>query len=117
MSWKSLVAAGLMCVLASPVLAAPVLNVSSGGLDANGNWIWNVTITPTAAGTPLAGELGFRESSAGGTVVSATKGASFTGANTDNPGDKIFTWETEVEVRPGVMKPEGLQVEPASGTG
>jgi hypothetical protein len=116
MFWKSLVSAGLLCVLASPVLAVPQLDVSvpSGlaGLDANGNWVWNVVITPTAAGTPVAGELGFRETAAGGSVVTATRGASFDGANTANPGDKIFTWETQTELRPGFSRPEGLQIEP-----
>jgi hypothetical protein len=98
------------------VLAVPQLDVSSGGLDANGNWIWNVVITPTAAGTPIAAELGFRETAAGGGVVSATKGPLFDGANTANPGDKIFTWETEVELRPGFSRPEGLQVEPGAAS-
>ncbi len=115
MSWKSLVSAGLLCVLASPVLAVPQLDVTNGGLDANGNWTWNVVITPSAAGTPIAAELGFRENS-GGSMVSATKGALFDGPNTANPGDKIFTWETDSEIRPGVFKPEGLQVEPGAAS-
>jgi PEP-CTERM motif len=112
MSWKSLVSAGLVCVLASPVLAVPTLKMTSGGLNAQGNWIWNVDISTTNAATPVAGELGFRETSTGNNaIVGATKGAQFTGANTNNPGDKIFTWETESEIRPGVFKPEGLQIE------
>ncbi|HJQ81814.1 MAG TPA: hypothetical protein VJ828_17750, partial [Lacipirellulaceae bacterium] len=112
MSWKSLVSAGLVCVLASPVFAVPSLQVTSGGLNAQGNWIWNVNISTTHAGTPVAGELGFRESSTGdNAILSATKGTLFTGANTDNPGNKIFTWETETEVRPNFVFPHGLQVE------
>jgi PEP-CTERM motif len=111
MSWKSLVSAGLVCVLASPVFAVPSLQVTSGGLNAQGNWIWNVNISTTHTGTPVAAELGFRESSTGGAITSATKGTLFTGANTDNPGNKIFTWENETEIRPGVFKPIGLQVE------
>jgi PEP-CTERM motif len=112
MSWKSLVSAGLVCVLTSPVFAVPSLQVTSGGLNAQGNWIWNVNISTTHTGTPVAGELGFRESSTGdNAVLSATKGALFTGTNTDNPGNKIFTWENETEIRPGVFRPIGLQVE------
>jgi hypothetical protein len=110
MSWKSLVTAGLLCVLASPALAVPVLNVANGGLDTNGNWIWNVTITPSAAGTPLAAELGFRETTAGSQLVSATR------ANPPwdmiNPGVQIFNWETLVDTDPGPgtnMRPEGVQ--------
>jgi hypothetical protein len=112
MSWKSLVSAGLLCVLASPVFAVPSLHVVSGGLNAQGNWVWNVNVSTTHAGTPVAGELGFRESSTGdNAILSATKGALFTGTNTDNPGNKIFTWENETEIRPTVFKPIGLQVE------
>jgi hypothetical protein len=113
MSWKSLVSAGLLCVLASPVFAVPSLRVSSApALNAQGNWVWNVEVSTTHAGTPVAGELGFRESSTGdNAILSATKGALFTGTNTDNPGNKVFTWETETEIRPTVFKPIGLQVE------
>jgi PEP-CTERM motif len=109
MSWKSLVTAGLVCILASPALAVPSLNISNGGLDASGNWIWNVTITPTGATSPLAGELGFRETTAGSQLVSVAKGTDYTGANTDNPGTQIFAWEVLTDVGGGNMKPVGLQ--------
>ena len=60
MSWKSLVTASLLCALASPAFAVPTLSITSGGLDATtGQWVWNVAITPTASGTPMATELGF----------------------------------------------------------
>jgi hypothetical protein len=110
MSWKSLVTAGLLCVLASPVLAVPVLNVSNGGLDASGNWIWNVTVTPSASGTPLAAELGFRETAAGSELLGATKNAAVW--DMDNPGVQIFNWETLTEQNPGGpsnMRPVGVQ--------
>jgi hypothetical protein len=110
MSWKSLVTAGLLCVLASPVLAVPVLNVSNGGLDASGNWIWNVTVTPSASGTPLAAELGFRETTAGSELLGATKNAAVW--DMDNPGVQIFNWETLTEQNPGGpsnMRPVGVQ--------
>ena len=64
MSWKSLVTASLLCVLASPAFAVPTLSITSGGLDASGNWVWNVAITPTATGTPMATELGFTTNTA-----------------------------------------------------
>jgi hypothetical protein len=111
MSWKSLVTAGLLCVLASPVFAVPQLVVSNAGLDAQGNWQWNVTVAPTAAGTPLAVELGFRETTAGNQLVSAT--ANTTNFDTPNPGLPIFGWETQQDVDPSPtvtnMKPVGLQ--------
>ncbi|MGD9634693.1 MAG: PEP-CTERM sorting domain-containing protein [Pirellulales bacterium] len=55
MSWKSIVITGLLCVVASPVLAAPTLSIDlvrSGGLpvlDASGNWQWSVSVSPDAA--------------------------------------------------------------------
>jgi hypothetical protein len=80
-------------------------------LDANGDWTWRVTITPTASGTPLAAELGFSESTAGNQLLSATKGASF---DTDNPGVQIFNWETLTDVDPSPTvtnnRPVGLQI-------
>lgn len=115
MSWKSLVTAVLVCVLASPVFAVPVLNVSNGGLNANGNWIWNVSITPTAAGTPLAAELGFRETVAGSQLLGAAKNAAI--FDTDNPGTQIFNWETLTDVDPGAgvnNRPVGLQTNAAT---
>ena len=82
MSWKSLLTAGLLCVLASPLFAqpGPTVTVRPGGtfannhLNAAGEWVWNVYINPdmglntngAAPGTPVAAEFGFRfnESSA-----------------------------------------------------
>lgn len=110
MSWKSLVTAGLLCVLASPAFAAPSLTISNGGLDSSGNWIWNVSVTTSAAGTPVAAELGLRETTTGSQVVSAAKNA--TNFDTDNPGTVIFGWETLTDVDPGAgtnNRPVGLQ--------
>lgn len=107
MSWKSIVSAGLLCVLASPALAVPTLRVTNGpALDAQGNWVWNVTIEPTGT-SPVAAELGF---DANRDVVSATKGTEFDGPNTSNPGEIIFGWEMSTGTPPF---PEGLQI----GTG
>jgi hypothetical protein len=111
MSWKSLVTAGLLCVLATPAFAVPVLNVTNGGLTPNGNWIWNVTITPSAAGTPLAAELGFRETTAGSQLVNAV--TTNPPWDTPNPGTQIFTWETLTDVDPSPTvtnnRPVGVQ--------
>jgi hypothetical protein len=121
MSWKSIVSAGLLCVLASPALAAPTLGITSGGLDAQGNWIWNVTIQPTTTSV-IAAELGFTANRP--IVGTPTKGAEFTGTSTDNPGKIIFGWETlsdtdgdgTVETN-GDDEPVGVQAQPPAGTG
>src|SRR4051812_33400281 len=105
MSWKSLVTAGLFCVLASPVLAVgPTMNVlkggtvSNGNLDASGNWVWKVQITPDVSlvgdstGTPVGAELGFTASSthAGqGDVLGAARLNQATNFDTLNPGNII----------------------------
>lgn len=116
MTWKNFVATGLLCLVASPAFAVPTLKVTSGGLDGSGNWVWNVTIASTTGITPVAAELGFRETTgAGQQLISATAGTPFTGANTQNPGTQIFTWETLEDVGGGNMKPVGLQTNCASG--
>src|SRR5436853_1555294 len=104
MSWKSLVTAGLFCVLAVPAFAVgPTLNVVPGGsqasgrLDASGNWVWSVQITPdqsivtpAGSGTPVAAELGFTSDRNLVNVANATP-AVFDAANS---GSTIFGWET-----------------------
>jgi len=142
MSWKSLVTAGLLCVLASPVFAAPNMAIVSnagtgatnGHLDANGNWIWTVQVTPDlaavpdASGTPVAAELGFTSTSTRsgdvpgqGNVLSATRNpANGTGSfDTINPGAVIFSsWQTSTN---GLLdansnnRPTGIQTQCASG--
>lgn len=49
MSWKNIVITGLLCVLASPALAAPAASAKVLGLDTAGNWVWQVNVTPDAA--------------------------------------------------------------------
>jgi len=112
MSWKSLVTASLLCVLASPAFAVPSLSITSGGLDpTTGNFIWNVTITPTATGTPLATELGF---TANGALKSVTNASPATW-DTNTPGNAIFspTWETTYG---SPLKPEGIEANCAGCT-
>lgn len=91
MSWKSLVCAGLVCVLASPVFAAPTLKVRDGGLD-GGNRVWNVTVAPETGPSSLAVELGFDPT--GATIVSATSNADWEDdgvAPVGNPGNNPFS--------------------------
>jgi len=116
MSWKSLVTAGLLCVLASPAFAAPTVTVTKGGtfangnLDVNGNWVWTVAITPDqtlvtgGTGTPLAAELGYASNRAVISVANATPAV----FDTNNPGTQIFTWETLYGTP---AKPEGIEVD------
>jgi hypothetical protein len=109
MSWKSLVTASLLCVLASPAFAVPQLEITSGGLDANGNWVWNVRIAPTNNTTPVATELGFTADRALKTVTNASP----TSWDTNTAGNQIFTWETTFNTPP---KPEGIEANCASCT-
>jgi hypothetical protein len=143
MSWKSLVTAGLLCVLASPAFAAPNMGIVKGGtqagtngnLDANGNWVWTVQVTPDVSaatvgdtsGTPVAVELGFTSTSSGtagqGSVVSVARNpAGGTGSfDTLNPGSAIFgSWQTSTN---GLLdansnnRPTGIQLNaPGVGT-
>ncbi len=117
MSWKNLVSAGLVCVLASPAFATPSVSVTNGGLDGSGNWIWNVQVSNTnpvpTGSSPLAAELGFKENVS--TLKSATNLSTGAGNNFDtiNPGTSIFGWEL-----PGTgtnNNPEGVQTNCASG--
>ncbi len=143
MSWKSLVTAGLLCVLATPVFAQPNMGVikggtqplTSGNLDAAGNWVWTVTVTPDlttagpggwpdGTGTPVAMEAGFTSSSTGlaagqGNVISAMRNP-VNGAgsfDTINPGAVVFpTWQTGALLDAGSNnRPTGIQTSCASG--
>src|SRR6478672_8172558 len=94
MSWKSLVTAGLFCLLASPAFAQPNMGIvstggttgtggSNGHLNATGNWIWTVQVTPAltmvpdTSGTPVAIEAGFTSTSTGVGTVTTGPGNGF----------------------------------------
>jgi hypothetical protein len=114
MSWKSLVTAGLLCVLAAPVMAAPSLSAVGGGtqantsglLDPNGNWVWEVRAaqsftdpTGTPPGNPAAVEIGLQQASvrpgsAAGSIVANATNNNTAVWDTPNPGRPIFGWET-----------------------
>lgn len=126
MSRKCFVIAGLLCLLAAPVFAAPTVNITSGGLNAQGDWIWNVTITnsdgggglPPSGSSPLATELGFNLTVAD--LLNATRTNQATNFDTLNPGNIIFdSWQTNAN---GLLdstsnnKPTGIQTQCPSGT-
>jgi hypothetical protein len=112
MSWKSLVITGLLCVVASPVLAAPTLSIDlvrDGSnlpvLTAAGDWQWVVSVTPDAAlfadnppngvGGSVAVELAIEAT--GSSLVSVTKNA--TNFPNDNPGTAVATYPTGLGVQ------------------
>jgi hypothetical protein len=119
MSWKSLVTAAVLCVIASPAFAVPTLSVTTGGnqssnyLNTAGELVWNVQIAPTdpipTGSSPLAAELGFTVSAnttlAGASNLSTGAGDDF---DTNNPGTSIFGWEATGGAATN-GKPEGLQ--------
>lgn len=105
MSWKSIVITGLLCVVASPVLAAPTVNAKVLGLDTAGNWVWQVNANadaalfadnpPNGVGGSLALEVGATAS--GRNLVSA--GANATNFTANNPGTApaAFTFWTAAD--------------------
>lgn len=117
MSWKSIFTTGLLCIVASPAFANPTFKITAPAtLNAQGNWVWNVTVAATTGTSPVAAELGFQVDTtgqAGQQLLSAVAGAPFTGLNTQNPGTQIFTWET-LDASAN-NKPVGLQTNCATG--
>ncbi len=122
MSWKSLVTAGLLCVLASPAFAVPAVSVVPGGtvssnrLDASGNWVWNIQISNTnpvpTGSSPLAAELGFTSSNTLGGATVLNGASNF---DTANPGKKIFGWEpNSASTSNPAANSDGLQVSVAN---
>jgi hypothetical protein len=122
MSWKSLLTAGLLCIVASPVWAAPTVGVVKGGsvanghLDANGNWVWRVEISNTnpvpTGSSPLGAELGFKETATNGALISAAN-ANAAEWDKNNPGTAIWGWELPGTGTNG--KPDGIQTNCAAG--
>jgi len=106
MSWKSLVSAGLLCVLASPAFAVPQLEIAFGGINAAGNMVWNVRIQPTAAGTPLSAEIAFSETSAMSITKVTNAAPAIWDTNTPGVAPASFTWVSNTGTP---AKPEGLQ--------
>ncbi len=90
MSWKSLVITGLLCVVASPALAAPTISLANGGTN-GGNQLWTLSVTPDVASfvasTSLAVEIPLTFS---GNIVGGST-AAFWNVNGTNPGNNPFT--------------------------
>jgi len=117
MSWKSLVTASLLCVLASPLFAAPTLTVTGSRLTkpavpANAKRIWNIAVAPdlgiaTGGDTPMALELGFLATGGNITAISSSQNAPARVADLTNPGNPIFGFETTDPAANN--KPTGLQ--------
>jgi hypothetical protein len=108
------------------VLAAPTLSLVKGGtasnghLDLSGNWVWNVQIAPSdpipGTSSPLAAEIGFRESS-NRELLNATRLNQVGNFDTENPGTEIFGWECDVAADCPVAtngKPSGLKTNVAT---
>jgi hypothetical protein len=129
MSWKNLASIAVCAMLASPALAVPSLQITNVGLNANGDWVWNVAVTPetgffvdnppNGVGGSVAVELGLTASGGAGLLagagnaptLTANAGTTISGANA-NPGNSIFGWEVEVDVDPGAevnMQAVGVQ--------
>jgi hypothetical protein len=86
MSWKSIVIAGLLCVLAVPAFATPGLVVDlvrSGGLpvlDSNGDWQWIVSVDPDETTFVDSGPSGDPPNTVGGSYA-VEIGMTLTGAS------------------------------------
>jgi len=99
-------------IVASPVFAAatPQLEIVSGQLNAQGNFVWLVRVAPSTTGvnatngTPMASELGYASNTA---VVNVTN-SSPSIWDTNNPGTQIFTWEATYG---SPLKPEGIEAD------
>jgi len=132
MSWKSLVSAGLLCVLASPAFAGPTLNITGGILNqvtapAVPVRIWNVAAGPDLAldpaGSSLEIELGFE--AIGGNILSISTLANEAAAaapavgrveQPSQPGNRIFGWEPLTDVGGGNMKAQGANLGSSFGS-
>jgi hypothetical protein len=96
-------------------------NQANGHLNAAGDWVWTVQITPdfgivtggAASGTPIMTELGFTSSSDGsvagqGGLVSVTNNHAVFDTNTPTPSNagNVFAWQMNYNTPP---KAEGLE--------
>jgi len=106
-------------IVASPAFAAPTVTVTKGGtqangnLDANGNWVWLVQVTPdqsivtpAASGTPVDVELGYSSNKNLVDVTNSTPAV----FDTATAGNSIFGWEVPYTPTGGTSKPEGVEV-------
>lgn len=91
MSLKNILCVAAMAALtASPVLAQPSLSVVNTGLDASGNWIWEVSVVTGVEGS-VATELD--ASFSGADLLSGALGDAVT-FDTPNPSGTALSWVT-----------------------
>jgi hypothetical protein len=92
MSWKSIVITGLLCVVASPVLAQGVPVISVVPTVGASTVSWAVSITPRVTGfvanSSVAAEVDLEFN---GTINSFTLNNAFWNVNGSNPGNNPFT--------------------------
>jgi hypothetical protein len=118
MSWKSLVCAGLLCVVASPALAQnPTLSVTLlrdvGGLpvlDATGDWQWVVSVTPESDFFANSGAMGTPPNTVGGSVATEL-GFTATGRNLLNIAANATNFPAN---NPGTAIPGGFPAGPGA---
>ena len=115
MSWKNVVCVALCAMFASPAQAVPTLQITNVGLNADGNWIWIVGVTPDTAlfndnppngtGGSIAVELGFTASGkpAGTNFVNDTPAVITANIENLNPGFVKFGWEPLTDLDPGPL--------------
>jgi len=123
MSWKSLVSAGLLCVLASPAFADPTFNVTGSINNKAGApvRVWNFAAGPDLlldpTGSALELEIGFQ--AIGGNILNvvtlpneaaAAAPAPMRVEYNNQPGERIFGWEPLVDVGSGNMKAQGVNL-------
>jgi hypothetical protein len=92
MSWKSLVITGLLCVVASPVLAQGVPAITVVPTVGASTVSWAISVTPKVTGfvanSSVAAELDFDFT---GTINSFTLNNAFWNVGGSNPGNNPFT--------------------------
>jgi hypothetical protein len=108
MSWKSIVSAGLLCILASPAWAVPSLSVTRSYNQAQGAIIWEVRVTQDTltslgielpmqlagyAATPLTAGLPFLRDSGGDATNGAVGNTWY--YNETAAGSGVLLWNTQ----------------------
>lgn len=82
--------AAIAALVASPVWAQPTVSLTNTGLDANGDWVWEVDVVTPADGS-VATELDATLSDAGLIGGGIAAGSIF---DTPNPSTSSFGWVT-----------------------
>lgn len=134
MSWKKIATVAVCALMATQAWAGPSLHLANTGLNAAGNWVWELRANPDPAqftsqtqgtGGSLALELGLQTSqgsilsitpnpAGSGTIPNTTTGNASSPVEFINPGNVIFGWETLTDISQAQngsnMKPVGIQI-------